>query len=286
MRRRAPTTRCGNSPICILTLQLLDLATALKAHCAEVEKRHGVAVKFAVDGDVGRPSDVAISLFRIAQESLRNGVAAEGATARGHAARSDDRIELTNQRRWRGLQRDRCPGGSGLGLVSMDQSACIRRRRARRIETGNGTTIRVRYRPHLAPPSPRRPADPRRRRVACYNEVRLPSSGPVAQLGAPEWHSEVTGSSVRSTIFLIRSRFPIEANPIGRRTQWRGRGLCRRQPQSTCSEHLFDSIDHFDRAWCRRLREDRRRSRLLPQSLRRGMHRVICADVVCGTHEP
>src|SRR5262249_22085033 len=54
------------------TLRLVGLATALQAHCAEVEKRHGVQVKFKMVGDVADlHPDVAVCFFRIAQESLR-----------------------------------------------------------------------------------------------------------------------------------------------------------------------------------------------------------------------
>jgi two-component system sensor histidine kinase UhpB len=57
------------------TLRLVGLATALRAHCVEVEKRHAVHVQFTEDGDfAGLDPDVALCFFRIAQESLRNGV--------------------------------------------------------------------------------------------------------------------------------------------------------------------------------------------------------------------
>src|SRR5258705_11689860 len=57
------------------TLQLLGLAPALQAHCVEVARRHAVQVSFTADGNLaGVRPDVAVCLFRIAQESLRNGI--------------------------------------------------------------------------------------------------------------------------------------------------------------------------------------------------------------------
>jgi ABC-type uncharacterized transport system substrate-binding protein len=57
------------------TLRLLGLVLALKSLCREVEKRHAVEVIFKTDGDLTQiPPDIAVCLYRIAQEALRNGV--------------------------------------------------------------------------------------------------------------------------------------------------------------------------------------------------------------------
>ena len=62
------------------TLPLLGLAPALRAHCAEIAQRHNVVVEFTTEGDLGGlHPDIADCLFRIAQESLRNGIAHAGA---------------------------------------------------------------------------------------------------------------------------------------------------------------------------------------------------------------
>ena len=78
------------------TLRLLGLAPALRSHCNEVAKRQGVEVQFSSADGVGTVHpDVAVCFFRIAQESLRNGIVHGGAK---HLAvtldRSGDQLEL------------------------------------------------------------------------------------------------------------------------------------------------------------------------------------------------
>ena len=130
------------------TLTLLGLPTALKAHCAEVQKRHGVEVAFSTDGAVGRlDPDMEISFFRIAQEALRNSL------VHGHAhhvavslARSNGHIELTVTDDGRGFDVAAArTSASGLGLMSMDERAHVFGGDVR-VESGadRGTTIRVR----------------------------------------------------------------------------------------------------------------------------------------------
>jgi signal transduction histidine kinase len=108
------------------TLRLLGLVPALKSLCKEVEKRHAVEVFFKTEGDVTQiPPDVALCLYRIAQESLRNGV------VHGHAqqlavslSRSKDSFELTVSDDGCGFSLDAVRhAGGGLGLVSMEERA-------------------------------------------------------------------------------------------------------------------------------------------------------------------
>ncbi len=62
------------------TLRLLGLAPALRSHCHEIAKRHGVQVQFSsADGIGAVHPDVAVCFFRIAQESLRNSIVHGGA---------------------------------------------------------------------------------------------------------------------------------------------------------------------------------------------------------------
>ena len=110
------------------TLRLVGLAAALRAHCVEVEKRHDVQVHFTTDGDFADlHPDVAVCLFRIAQESLRNGVVHGDARRLAVSlARSGDHVELTVTDDGRGfdleaVRRD----GSGLGLVSIEERAHV-----------------------------------------------------------------------------------------------------------------------------------------------------------------
>jgi signal transduction histidine kinase len=108
------------------TLRLLGLDSALKAYCVEVEKRHDVQVSFTSKGDLSHlRSDIALCLFRIAQEALRNG-AVHGAARRLAVVltEADGHVELTVADDGRGfdleaVRRD----GNGLGLVSIEERA-------------------------------------------------------------------------------------------------------------------------------------------------------------------
>jgi signal transduction histidine kinase len=129
------------------TLRLVGLASALEAHCIEVEKRHQVRVGFKIEGDLGHVHpDVALSLFRIAQEALRNAVYGEARRLAVSIARARDHIELTVTDDGRGfdleaVRRD----GSGLGLVSMEERAHVVGGDLQIItRPGQGTTIHVR----------------------------------------------------------------------------------------------------------------------------------------------
>ncbi len=110
------------------TLQLLGLATSLETYCSEVEKQSAVQVNFKSEGDLGRLSpDVAVCLFRIAQESLRNGVV-HGRARRCSVslAKFGGHVELTVTDDGRGFDVEAVRrNGGGLGLVSMEERAHI-----------------------------------------------------------------------------------------------------------------------------------------------------------------
>jgi two-component system sensor histidine kinase UhpB len=105
-------------------------------------------VGFKTGGDLEHiQSDVALCLFRIAQEALRNGaVYGEARRLEVSIARSADHIELTVTDDGRGfdleaVRRD----GSGLGLVSMEERAHVVGGDLQIItRPGQGTTILVR----------------------------------------------------------------------------------------------------------------------------------------------
>jgi signal transduction histidine kinase len=130
------------------TLRLLGLVPALRSHCAEVAKRQDVEVRFTAGDDIGRlKPEVAVCLFRIAQESLRNGIEHGGAT---HLTvtleRAGDAVELTVSDDGGGFDVDavRASGG-GLGLVTMEERVnLVGGTMAVVSEVGAGTTVRVR----------------------------------------------------------------------------------------------------------------------------------------------
>jgi signal transduction histidine kinase len=108
------------------SLRLVGLAAALKSHCIEVERRHDVQVGFRTDGDLEHISpDVALCVFRIAQEALRNGAVHGSARRLGVSiARSRDEVELTVSDDGRGFDLEAVRQASGgLGLVSMEERA-------------------------------------------------------------------------------------------------------------------------------------------------------------------
>ena len=141
------------------SLRILGLAPALKTHCAEVEKRHHVKVVFKA-GDIGPlHSDLAVCFFRIAQESLRNGVVHGQATRFDVSlTRVDDHLDMTVTDNGRGFDLDavRQRASGGLGLVSMEERAHVVRGAVQIVTgIGRGTSIRVR-----APLEPARDAHP------------------------------------------------------------------------------------------------------------------------------
>jgi len=128
------------------TLRLLGLAPALRTHCEEVAKRSGVEVQFS-SGNIGAVhTDVAVCLFRIAQESLRNGIMhgdAKHLTVR--LSREGDQLQLEVQDDGRGFDMSAVQGnGKGLGLVMMEERANLVGGSAKIVSrAGGGTTVRV-----------------------------------------------------------------------------------------------------------------------------------------------
>jgi signal transduction histidine kinase len=127
------------------TLRLIGLASALRGHCIEVEQRHDLQVSFTTWGDLEQiPSDVALCLFRIAQEALRN------ATLHGEArrlavalARVATDIHLTVRDDGHGFDSEAMRQQGGLGLVSLEERAHIVGGTVRIVSSGAGTTVRV-----------------------------------------------------------------------------------------------------------------------------------------------
>lgn len=128
------------------TLERLGLVAGIGAFCKEFTAQHRVRVIFSHD-DLGSPvsAAVALSLFRIVQEGLRN--------VCKHSAASEARVTLTEQNRHLHLSiaddgagfdpyDDRCR--QGLGLFSMEERArLISGRLQLNAEPGKGTRIEV-----------------------------------------------------------------------------------------------------------------------------------------------
>jgi signal transduction histidine kinase len=131
------------------TLRLLGLAPALRAHCNEVAKRQGVEVQFSSAEGVGTVHpDVAVCFFRIAQESLRNGIVHGGAKHLGVTLdRSGDQLDLAVIDDGRGfdVHAVQSSGNGGLGLVTMEERVNLVGGDISFISApGRGTTVRVR----------------------------------------------------------------------------------------------------------------------------------------------
>jgi PAS domain S-box-containing protein len=104
-------------------LDILGLVASLDGLCQDLAGQHSLQIQFA-HHDVPRliPKDVALCLFRIAQEALKNVVQHSGAAAAtvelsGH----DDRIELCISDAGVGFNPDSAKQASGLGLLSMQE---------------------------------------------------------------------------------------------------------------------------------------------------------------------
>lgn len=139
------------------TLRLLGLVPALRAHCNEVAARNGVAVQFSAGDSMGDVNpDVAVCLFRIAQESLRNGIehgSAEHLTVT--LQRDADWLELSVTDDGRGFNvSETWRQDGGLGLVTMEERVnLVGGNLSVASEIGRGTTVRARV--PVDPPSAR-----------------------------------------------------------------------------------------------------------------------------------
>jgi len=126
-------------------LQYAGLATALRSHCRELDGSHGVSVAYQSDDDLGHvPADVALCVYRVTQEALKN--AAMHARARQAwvtVAREEADLVLTIRDDGSGFDLAKARG-RGLGLISLEER--VRHVGGRLVidtEPQRGTTIRV-----------------------------------------------------------------------------------------------------------------------------------------------
>ena len=104
-------------------LEHLGLVSALRSHCSEVSQNEGIRVWFQVGGEAGpiRP-EVAVCLYRITQEALRNVTKHSGAREAWVAIEQHrDRIELSVVDKGVGFDLRMSRPGKCLGLISIQE---------------------------------------------------------------------------------------------------------------------------------------------------------------------
>ncbi len=104
-------------------LDTLGLVASLEGFCREFSGQYNVQVKF-VHHDAGRkiPKDLALCLFRIVQEALRNVAKHSGGTeAKVVLSGLEDRIDLSISDEGVGFEPASAKGNFGLGLISMQE---------------------------------------------------------------------------------------------------------------------------------------------------------------------
>ena len=128
-------------------LTQLGLPVALKGFCREVESAHQVTVQFAAR-DVPRtlPEDVALCLYRVAQEALQNVVKHSGAKRANVELRTaDSAIELSVADDGNGFEVGAKRTTGSLGLVSMaERVRLVHGEIAVESKPGQGTKVTVR----------------------------------------------------------------------------------------------------------------------------------------------
>lgn len=138
-------------------LQHLGLVQALQAHCAEVERSHGMRVTLSASSDTEpRNTEAALGLFRITQEALRNAhTHGRARHANVSLQRHGDEFVLTIADDGTGFDYAAGRANGGLGLVSIDERARLLRGRAVvRSRLHEGTTVQVRVLDRATAPRP------------------------------------------------------------------------------------------------------------------------------------
>jgi len=135
-------------------LEQLGLVAALRGFCKELSTAHGLPIHFE-PGDVPRhlPDDVALCLYRLAQEALQNVLKHSGATsARVELATHGDEIFLRVADDGRGFDVSAVRTPGSLGLVGMqERMRLVHGRVTVESQSGQGTQIEARV--PAGPPS-------------------------------------------------------------------------------------------------------------------------------------
>lgn len=128
-------------------LDLLGLVAAVGGHCKEVSEQQELRIDFVHrDVETKIPKDVALCLFRIVQEALRNVVKHSGtAEAKVELSGSSGGIELCISDAGAGFNPESAPTKGGIGLVSMhERLRLVGGHLVVESEPSHGTRIRVR----------------------------------------------------------------------------------------------------------------------------------------------
>ena len=135
-------------------LTQLGLTVALKGFCREVGTIHGIAVTCeAPDAARALPEDVALCLYRIAQEAIQNVIKHSGArNVSVELAIVDHRVELRVRDDGKGFVVEAQHDAGSLGLVSMEERArLVHGETVVRSTPGEGTCVEA-YVPLLSGP--------------------------------------------------------------------------------------------------------------------------------------
>ncbi|MCI0664907.1 MAG: sensor histidine kinase, partial [Acidobacteria bacterium] len=105
------------------TLEHLGLPEALKLFCSEFSDQEGIAIALDIQGSVRHlPIEVALCLYRVAQESLRNIAKHSGAkSAEVTISCNNAAIELRIADQGIGFDPEQPSSRRGLGLVSLEE---------------------------------------------------------------------------------------------------------------------------------------------------------------------
>jgi two-component system sensor histidine kinase UhpB len=129
-------------------LRHAGLVAALTSYCAEVQRSHGTVLRCSAEGEFASvPPEVALCLYRIAQEALRNVIAHAGASrADIRLLRTGEEAELTITDNGNGFDvASSLERGKGLGLVSIAERVRLASGTVSiTAESKKGTCVRVR----------------------------------------------------------------------------------------------------------------------------------------------
>jgi PAS domain S-box-containing protein len=124
----------------------LGLVDALRSECLSLKQRDGILVSYhAHDVPTDLPRGVALCVYRVAQEALRNVVRHARSPRASVRLEANERELVLRVRDWGVGFEVPAPGKTGLGLESMRERArLIQARLAVRSRSGEGTRIKMR----------------------------------------------------------------------------------------------------------------------------------------------